>query len=76
MVKFPPLGTNKEGVVTYTKDFFLKEKNPPKLPYLQGGKKKKKKFKSPYLDQSFFGYRLYIYRQGFQKKKSTFLSQL
>jgi hypothetical protein len=42
MVKFLPLGTNKEGVVTYTKDFFLKEKNPPKLPYLQGGEKKKK----------------------------------
>jgi len=49
------------------------------LPYLQGQKKekrKKKELKSPYLDQRFFAYGLYIYRQGFQKTIKILLSSL
>jgi hypothetical protein len=43
-VKFPPLGTNKKGVVTYRKDLFLKEKIPQNC-HISKGKKRKEKEK-------------------------------
>jgi hypothetical protein len=78
VVKFPPLGTNKKGVVTYRKDFFFKGKKSPQSCHIsKGAKKKKKKLKSPYLPLgSLHIAYIYIYMQGFQKTNSTFLSQL
>jgi len=61
--------------VTYTKDLFLKEKNPPKLPYLQGQKKKKKKKKrveiTIFRPKVLCIWPIYI-QAGFPKKKSKF----